>query len=251
MRIAIVTGASSGLGQEFVRQIAVKYRTIDEIWVIARRTERLVKLQEELTGHKLRIFTADLTNDEDVEEIKQALEEEKPKIRILVNAAGYGMIGRFEELAEDNIGMLDINCVALTRMLNIALPYMANGSGNIINIASSAAFLPQPSFAVYAATKSYVLSLSRALNRELAPRGITVTAVCPGPVKTEFFDIAETYNHVKLYKKIFKAKPEKVVAEALSDAFYEKTVSVYGLSMKAFRVLCKLLPKDLIIRFIK
>ena len=251
MRIAIVTGASSGLGREFARQIAKKYRTIEEIWIIARRRERLEELGNELSDIKTRIFAVDLTDDKGFKEIEAALDKDKPSVRLLVNASGYGMIGRFEELAEDNIGMLDINCVSLTRMINIVLPYMTNGSGNIINIASSAAFLPQPSFAVYAATKSYVLSLSRALNQELKPRGISVTAVCPGPVSTEFFDIAEKYNDVKLYKKVFRAKPEKVVESALKDTFHGKTVSVYGFTMKAFRVLCKLLPKDFIIKFIK
>ncbi|MBQ9609588.1 MAG: SDR family NAD(P)-dependent oxidoreductase [Lachnospiraceae bacterium] len=251
MKIAIVTGASSGMGREFVRQIARKYRTIEEIWIIARRKERLEELSEELSDIRIRIFAVDLTDDKSLREIEDALSKDKPSVRILVNASGYGMIGRFEELSSDNIGMVDINCTALTKMINIALPYMSNGNGNIINIASSAAFLPQPSFAVYAATKSYVLNLSRALNQELKPRGISVTAVCPGPVATEFFDIAETYNNVKMYKKLFKAKPEKVVETALKDTFHGKTVSVYGFTMKAFRILCKFLPKDFIIKFIK
>ncbi|MBQ9233204.1 MAG: SDR family NAD(P)-dependent oxidoreductase, partial [Lachnospiraceae bacterium] len=198
-----------------------------------------------------RIFAVDLTCDKDVCEIEEALAKEKPSVRLLVNASGYGMIGKFEDILSDNIGMIDINCTALTKMINITLPYMSCGNGNIINIASSAAFLPQPSFAVYAATKAYVLSLSRALNQELKPRGISVTSVCPGPVSTEFFDIAEKYNDVKLYKKVFRAKPEKVVESALKDTFHGKTVSVYGLSMKVFRALCKIMPKDFIVKFIK
>ena len=252
MRIAVVTGASSGLGKEFVRQIADRYRTLDEIWVLARRTERLEALAKEINSVKIRCFACDLTDKRRFVKYKNALKKYNPSIRILVNAAGYGIIGKFRELKEeDNIGMIDLNCTALTRMIDISLPYMSKKQANIINIASSAAFLPQPSFAVYAASKSYVLSLSRALNEELKKRHITVTAVCPGPVDTEFFDIAEVYNSVKLYKKVLRAKPADVVSLALKDAFHKRTVSVYGLTMKGFRVLAKLIPQDLIIRFIK
>ncbi|MBQ7706972.1 MAG: SDR family NAD(P)-dependent oxidoreductase, partial [Lachnospiraceae bacterium] len=183
---------------------------------------------------------------------KNLLEKFKPSVRLLVNAAGYGMIGKFSELSEsDNTGMIDLNCTALTRITDMTIPYMSKGGANIINIASSAAFLPQPSFAVYAASKSYVLSLSRALNQELKSRRIKVTAVCPGPVDTEFFGIAETYHDVKLYKKMMFAKADKVVALALKDAFHGKTVSVYGIGIKGFRILSKIMPHELLIRFIK
>ena len=121
----------------------------------------------------------------------------------------------------------------------------------IIQMASSAAFMPQPGFAVYAASKSYVLSLSRALGSELKERAITVTAVCPGPVKTEFFDIAETYENVKLYKKLTMAQVEKVVRQALVDAAAGKSVSVYGSLMKGFRLLTKFLPADFLMTFVR
>ena len=107
---------------------------------------------------------------------------------------------------DDVTGMLNLNCRALAAITHISLPYMS-GPSNIINLASSAAFLPQPSFAIYAASKSMVLSFSRALNRELEEKGITVTAVCPGPVKTEFFDVAQKYTKSKPYKMILRADP--------------------------------------------
>ena len=109
------------------------------------------------------------------------------------------------------------------------------------------AFLPQPRFAVYAATKAFVLSYSRALAMELKPRQICVTAVCPGPVKTEFFDIAETTGEIPLYKRLVMADPKKVVKKALRDSMMGKTVSVYGFFMKAFFVLAKILPHDVIL----
>ena len=121
-------------------------------------------------------------------------------------------------------------------------------NGRIIQYASSAAFLPQPGFAVYAATKAFVLSYSRALNAELAKKGICVTAVCPGPVKTEFFSIAETTGTMPLYKKLTMADPKKVVKKAIFDSMMGKSVSVYGIPMKMFRLLCKAVPHSWILK---
>ena len=142
--------------------------------------------------------------------------------------------------------MVALNCQALCAVTRLVLPYMAK-NGRIIQFASAAAFLPQPGFAVYAATKSFVLSYSRALNSELKPRGICVTAVCPGPVKTEFFDIAETTGTIPLYKRLVMARPEKVAALALRESMMGKTVSVYGPLMKAFFLLSKILPHSLLL----
>ena len=193
MRIAVVTGASSGMGREFVLQLGYFYKNLDEIWVIARRRERL----EELAGISripLRIIDGDLQKKKVYRRIHEILTEEKPNIRMLINSAGFGKSGTVTEIARENFriqtDMVDLNCRALTRMTLLCLPYMSRGS-RIVNLASAAAFCPQPSFAVYAATKSYVLSFSRAIGKELSDQGIYVTAVCPGPVRTPFFDIAE------------------------------------------------------------
>ncbi|MBO5510051.1 MAG: SDR family NAD(P)-dependent oxidoreductase [Lachnospiraceae bacterium] len=261
MNIAVVTGASSGIGKEFVNQIAQKYKNIDEIWVIARRGDRLRKLAYDIANLSdeiyhdmpiIRPIVCDVTNLSDLLIYRSMLVKYQPKVRILVNAAGYGIIGKFYELKEaDASGMCELNCTALTRMTRITLPYMDKRHANIINIASSAAFLPQPSFAVYAATKAYVLSFSMALRQELKKTGINVTAVCPGPVNTEFFDIAQTYHSVKLYKKLFYAQPRDVVTQALLDAYHGRARSVYGITMKLFEFISKVLPHDLIVRFIK
>ena len=251
MNIAIVTGASSGMGRDFVLQISEKFSTLDEIWVIARREDKLKELKSLITNVNIRPIPMDVTDIKQMDKLKEMLEAENPCVRLLVNAAGYGMIGRFEEIEQDNIGMCELNCVALTRMTNMVLPYMNRKKSNIINLASSAAFAPQPSFAVYAATKSYVLSLSTALNKELSNTGICVTAVCPGPVNTEFFDKAETYHNVKLYKKMVRAKSEKVVELALKDAYRGSHISVYGIPMKLFRFASKILPHNFIVKFIR
>ncbi|MDE6024443.1 MAG: SDR family NAD(P)-dependent oxidoreductase [Lachnospiraceae bacterium] len=251
MNIAVVTGASSGLGMEFVKQIAVKYKRIDEIWVLARRSNRLIELQNSVKNVTVRPITCDISDKEQLMVYKNLLNQYKPSIRVLVNAAGYGIIGHFETVSEeDSCGMCDVNVTGLTRVTSISLPYMNEGKANIINIASSASFAPQPSFAVYAATKAYVKSLSTALRKELAYRGICVTAVCPGPVKTEFFDVAEKYTQIKLFKRMFKANPEKVVEKALRDAYHNSHISVYGITMKLYRIAAKIFPSDFIVKFI-
>ena len=250
-KVAIITGASSGIGREFALQIAQRYRTIDEIWLIARRKDRLAEVKTEInavSGKLVRILALDLTDETDIKFYRNLLERQAPSIRVLVNAAGYGIAGHFENMTVDDVtGMLNLNCRALAAITHISLPYMS-GPSNIINLASSAAFLPQPSFAIYAASKSMVLSFSRALNRELEEKGITV---CPGPVKTEFFDVAQKYTKSKPYKMILRADPVKVVKKALFDAYYMSDISVYSPLMKAFRLVSKYLPHSLLIRFMK
>ena len=152
---------------------------------------------------------------------------------------------------KDITGMIDLNIKALTLLCKGIAPYMSKNS-RIINIASSAAFLPQPGFAEYAASKSYVLSLSRALNVELNKRGIHVTAVCPGPADTNFFNVAESDGASSpAYKKLFMADSNKVVEKAIRDSINKSEVSVYGIWMNLFRWLCKIYPKSLILKFFR
>lgn len=245
MKIAIITGASSGIGQEFVLQVSKCIRSLDEIWVIARRTERLKELKATCPV-TIRIFGGDLQKTEVYENLEQALLSKNPNIRMLVNAAGFGKVGTFQKLDSDiQTDMIDINCKSLTALTHLCLPYCEKGS-RIINIASAAAFLPQPQFAVYAATKSYVLSFSDALGRETKKQGIVVTAVCPGPVTTEFFEISGTWNNP--IKGRVDADAKDVVKKALWDSKEEKTISVYGVPMKAARIATRLLPKGLLLR---
>ena len=249
MKAAIITGASSGMGREFVKLIDRKLTCIDEVWVIARRKERLEQLKERIEI-PLVLMEMDLTDKEQRLRLREILKEKQPQVKMLVNCSGYGKIGLYEDIPEEDIsGMIELNCLALTSVTYEVLPYMTKKS-RIINLASSAAFLPQPKFAVYAATKSYVLSFSRALHEEVKKNGIFVTAVCPGPVRTEFFDIAQMTGEVAFYKKIMMANPAKVVEQALRDSLKGKTVSVDGGMMKAFRILCKVLPHEWLMKFI-
>lgn len=246
MRIAVVTGASSGLGREMVLQIGDRYEKIEEIWVIARREQRLRELQGRVPV-PLRILPLDLTRQEDLSVLKDRLEEMQPEVKILVNASGYGKIGPVGMVTMgEETGMVALNCQALCAVTHLVLPYMGRNS-RIIQFASAAAFLPQPEFAVYAATKAFVLSYSRALHEELKNREICVTAVCPGPVKTEFFDIAEMTGKIPFYKRLAMADPKKVAETAMRDSAMGKTVSVYGPLMKAFRLLAKVIPHSLLL----
>lgn len=248
MKIAIVTGASSGIGKEFVNQLPHFYRTLDEIWVIARRRDRLEDLKR-ASSLPLRIFEGDLLEELFYTNFQNTLKIEKPDVRMLINAAGFGRIGTVAEIAKKEpsiqMEMVDLNCRALTKITLICLPYLSRGS-RIMNVASAAAFAPQPSFAVYAATKSYVLSFSSGLGAELECRGIRVTAVCPGPVDTEFFTISG--KSTNRWKNAVMASPENVVKKALLDSRKGKTVSVYGIPMKAAQIGAKLFPHRLIMK---
>ncbi|MCI8994500.1 MAG: SDR family NAD(P)-dependent oxidoreductase [Lachnospiraceae bacterium] len=246
MYLAVVTGASSGMGREFVRQIWQSYKSLDEIWLIARREDALRELCEELEGSphrhkgnwgipeirktKLRSFPLDLTQKTDLNRFRESLKACAPHIRLLVNGAGVGFYGKAQELSvEDQLSMIDLNCRALTQVTLDCLPYLARGS-RILQIASGSAFCPQARFAVYAAGKAYVVSFSRALARELKERKITVTSVCPGPVDTEFF--AHGGIRLPFWKRPFLADCKRVVRKALFDAESGKQLSVYGLPMK-------------------
>mgnify|MGYP004615601147 FL=1 len=246
MKIAVVTGASSGLGREFARQISARYSKFDEIWLIARRTERLEEVADEIKLTS-RVISLDLSSNDELLSLKELLEENTPDIKLLVNCAGYGKSGSFDELDYDEqLGMIDINCRALTAVTKLCLPYISSNS-RIIELASAAAFMPQPDFAVYAATKAYVMNFSKAINKELKPKKITVTAVCPGPVDTEFFDIAG--KNVKPLKRMVMAKPENVVEQAIKDAALGNELSIYGRTMKLAHVAGRFLPHRLLMKF--
>lgn len=250
MKIGIVTGASSGLGREFARQIAAGCG-LDELWVIARRADRLERLKEELeeafAGLKVRPVILDLTQQRGIEKLSSILTEEKPDVKILVNASGFGKYGTYKDLTTEEITqMVDLNCKAVVLLTYSVLPYMTEGA-RIINMGSASAFQPLPEFNMYASTKAFVVHFSRALNVELKPRGIVVTCVCPGFVRTEFFDVArDTANPDTCtnFKPMYE--PDDVVRRALADSRKGKDLSVLGLNTKLKRMAGKLLPTKMV-----
>jgi short-subunit dehydrogenase len=185
MNIAIVTGASSGLGSEFVKQISQE-SSLQEIWVIARRKEKLEALSHEIVL-PLKILPLSLADPNSFKEIEKQLEEEHPHIAWLINNAGTGWIGPFSAMEKGKAAsMISLNCMAPVSLIDLCLPYMNRGS-HILNVCSVAGFLPLPGLAVYSATKSFLLRFSRALREELKTKGISVTALCPYWIQdTEF-----------------------------------------------------------------
>ena len=228
-KIGIITGASSGMGAEFARQLAKKM-ICDQLWIIARRSDRLeeLKAQIEKDDDKISIIpiALDLTGSKGAEAFGTYLKENFPsdaELKILVNNAGFGTYGPFEETpVEREMQMIDLNCTSLTGICGYALPYMKKES-IIINTASLAAFMPLGNFAVYAATKAYVLSFSIALAAELKPLGISVTALCPGSVSTEFANVAS--NGVRKEVKGGRSC-EKTVHHCLKRAFNRKLTAL-------------------------
>lgn len=243
MNIAVVTGASSGMGKEFVKAVEREFRP-DEIWLIARRKERLEEFSALCPDTVIRALDWDLSERESLTKYEALLKEEQPHIRVLVNAAGYGLFGAFTEMELDNqLGIVELNDKALTGMCLLSLPYMEQGDA-IINIGSNSSWQPVPFMAVYGASKAYVLSFSRALGRELKPRGIRVLCVCPGWVKTEFFDRAKHDDTICYYDRWYTA--EQVVDRAMRDLKKGKTVSIMGAPVRNQVRLVKHLPVDFV-----
>lgn len=246
-KIAIVTGASSGIGREFVRQIDKKYYLyLDEIWVIARREDRLNKLKD-ISKTTICSLPLDLLKKESIEYLTKFLEKEKPDVRILVNASGFGKIGTYKDLTLQEINdMIDLNCKAAVDITMIVLPYM-NRNARILEVCSAASFQPLPGLNIYAASKSFLHSFSRALRWELMPRHIKVTAVCPDWVKTEFINVAKDTENAKAVKHFpFAVKPEHVVACALFDSYLGLPVSTYSIAI-LHRFFAKFMPTEIII----
>lgn len=240
--VAIFTGASSGMGREFVKQIN-DARMFDEIWLIARRRDRLEELTASLRS-PARILELDLRKEEDLDTYRNALAAEAPNVVLFVNAAGFGLFGEFTEMdVKAQTAMIDLNAKALTVMTYLTLPYMTKGA-ELYELGSLSAFQPVPYIAVYSATKAYVLSFTRAVGREVKPRGIRMMAVCPFWVKTEFFDHAVHDDTISYYAVFYTA--DYVVRRAIKDMKKGRDLSVPGKYAKAQMLLVKLLPHRLV-----
>ena len=245
MTIAIVTGASSGMGREFVLQLS-QYVKVDEIWAIARRQAALEALRHDCPV-PVRPISLDLCDEGSFAALSDLLEAEKPDVKLLVNAAGFGKFGTFDKVPlSDDCRMIDLNCKALVAVTRVVLPFMNRGS-HILQLDSLSAFQPVPYITTYGATKAFVLSYTRAVNRELRPRGIRCMAMNPGWVKTEFFDHAFKTNgsEVQYFDRLYEAKD--VVATGLKDLYRtRKDVSIHGFPVRMQVRLVKLLPHSIV-----
>ena len=247
MRIAVITGASSGMGRELVLQLDKKEK-YDEIWVIARRADRLEELKNIVKNNTLRIVPMDLTDENQRAEYATMLVQERADVAFLANVSGFGRFGKYYDIPlSDCMDMIDLNVKALVAMTQLTLPFMQSGA-QILQLDSLSSFQPVPYLNTYAATKAFVSSFSRGLNVELQPRGIRVMAVCPGWVKTEFFNTAEVLDPtaVTYFSSLWEARD--VVKLAFKDYDAGKDVSILGASVRAQVLLTKLLPHKLVMK---
>lgn len=242
-RIAIITGASSGLGKEFVR-LLVKEEQLEEVWAIARNAENLEKLKGEF-GVKIRTFPMDLSEPEMLKKFSSVLEQTVPHVVFLINNAGYAKFGSYNDVGiVESLNMIQLNCGAVVAMGLICIPYMQAGD-HVVNIASVAAFQPLPYQNIYSSTKAFVRNYSRALNVELREKGISVTAVCPGWVKTNLYARADMGAPKATCNFAGMVAPDKVAFRALKDARRGRDSSVYGFYANLVHLVAKILPQKM------
>lgn len=246
-KIAIITGASTGLGREFVKCI-YKKNEIDEIWTIARHQDKLDKLKKQM-GSKIRTISMDLSDRNRIKELDSMLSSGNVEIRYLINNAGYAKFCSYGELnIEESLNMIDLNICGVVAMGLVCIPYMPRGS-HIINIASQAAFQPLPYQNLYSSTKAFVRNYTRALNIELKDRGITATAVCPGWLKTDLYRRASIGADKATRKFACMAMPDRVAKKAMADADKGRDLSIYSFYVNFCHIGAKLLPQRVMMKF--
>lgn len=246
MKIAIITGASSGMGAEFVKQLDAC--ACDELWLVARRRERMEKLAEECST-PTRVFALDLLEPASFEELRGELDKCGGKVAWLINSAGFGEFGEVGvQPLETQMRMIDLNVKTTVAACNVFLAYMERGS-HMVNLGSGSVFNPLPYFNVYSSTKAFVFQYSRALHYELKPRGIYVSVFCPGWVRTEFFDHTRDRDKNVRSPKAYKpmTEPDRVVAYCMKHAKKGKEVIVNGWYTKTQHLLSKILPRRFLI----
>lgn len=249
MPIAVVTGASSGLGRAYALAAMKVFPEIDEYWLIARRLDRLEKLKAEMPGKTVRCVPLDLSSEEGLDELERLLAERGEKIALLVNNAGLGWMGDFAEGSwRSQTAMVDVNVRAMTAVANISLKHMERGSV-MVNVSSIAAFAPTPRMAVYCSTKAYVSSLSKAIRFENRKKGIKVLAACPCPMDTEFLEIANIKS--RTFDMLPRVKPDYMAEKSLVAAKKGRGVYTALALMKVYRVLAKLIPSNLMMHISK
>jgi uncharacterized protein len=247
---ALITGASAGIGREFARQLAGRMRSLV---LVARREQRLNELRDGLRQQypnlTVHIRKTDLVDLAQLRELIAWLDYEKIDVDLLINNAGLGDLGPFatsDPIRNEQI--MFVNMVALTSLTRHLLPQMiARRRGGILNVSSSAGFLPIPGFAIYAATKAYVTSFSEALRAELRGTGVSVCTLCPGPVHTEFQEIAKRPGgKLESGPEFVHVRVEQVVRDALGALEADRALVIPGFAMKLGMFLVRITPMPIL-----
>ena len=238
-KVALITGASAGLGVEFARQLSKRG---DRLVLVARRKDRLEELASALGN--ARAVAIDLSKADAAAKLMADIEAAGEEVELLVNNAGFGVIGRFAKADPKKLReMVDLNVGALMDLCRAVSPGMIERkSGGILNVASTAAFQPGPNMAVYFATKAFVLSFTEALHEELKPHGIHVSCLCPGPTRTEFGEVAG-FDGNGIFDRIAMEAPE-VVELGISGLDKNRAVVVAGLVNKVVVASTRFAPRS-------
>ena len=243
----IITGASKGLGLEFAKELAKQRKNLI---LIARTESKLLKIQQELTQKyqiEIEIFSLDLSDLDKIENLYDKIKNKNLKIEMLINNAGFGSFGSFKNLdLNTEINMINLNIIALVKLIQLFLPDLKETKGSILNIASIAGFMPIPYMATYSSSKAFVLNFSKALRQELAKDGVNVSVLCPGPTKTDFFKIAKFTTNNFFESQMMRA--DKVVKTALKKAIENQAVIVPGLKNKIMVFFTKILPQKIVVK---
>lgn len=244
-RTALVTGASGGIGEAFARRLAADHDVI----LVARNRDRLAALADEL-GHQhpdgaFTVHPADLARTTDVQALIDSIVADGVVVDLLVNNAGFGSHGSFAEADTDTLaGQVQLNCMAVVALTRALLPSMIErGGGGVINVASTAAFQPVPTMAVYGATKAFILSFSEAVHVETRGTGVDVLALCPGATQTGFFTASG-----QDYLTTGRETPDEVVTTAFRGLRRHRSVAVSGLLNRVSATGYRFLPRSLIAR---
>ena len=251
-KTALVTGASSGLGTDFARELG---RLGCNVVIVARREDLLKHLQQELTGKfgiNVTVVTLDLSTAEAPQALYDLLKQQNVQVDVLINNAGFGLFGLFAETSLDvELRMIQVNVTALTELTKrFAVPMLARRNGRIMNVASTAAFFPGPLMSVYYATKAYVLSFTEALANEFQGTGVTVTALCPGPTASGFQAAADLQASKLVAGKTLPTSAG--VARFGWDAMMQgQVVAVHGGRNRAIVEMTRAFPRSVIRRMVR
>lgn len=251
MRTAIITGASSGLGREFVRQLEDVFPDVECYWLIARRRERLAEMAGELSHKNVECLALDLCDPMSFVALQEKLASDHQQVQVLINNAGCGYLGEVGQTETSlQTRMVDLNLRALTAITSMCIPYMEAGS-RIINVSSIASFCPTPRMTVYSATKAYVSAFTLGLSEELKKKGVTVTAVCPGPMETEFLDVGRISGNSRTFAMLPYCDQVRVAGGTLRAAKAGRTIYTPRLFYKTYRLLAKVTPAKLMMKLTK